>query len=67
MNANIIPSAVRRALPMYSNEIIFMLHGSVIASTITITDVLKAGRMVNGQYYVAYEGFISLAFILGSH
>ncbi|REG82173.1 ABC transporter permease [Marinomonas pollencensis] len=59
----ILPSATRRALPMYSNEIIFMLHGSVIASTITILDILKAGRMVNGQYYVAYEGFITAAVI----
>jgi arginine/ornithine transport system permease protein len=59
----VIPSAVRRALPMYSNEIIFMLHGSVIASTITIVDILKAGRIVNGQYYVAYEGFVSAAII----
>ncbi len=59
----ILPSALRRALPMYSNEIIFMLHGSVIASTITIVDILKAGRIVNGQYYVAYEGFISAAIL----
>lgn len=59
----ILPSSLRRALPMYSNEIIFMLHGSVIASTITIVDILKAGRIVNGQYYVAYEGFISAAIL----
>ncbi|MDX1737754.1 MAG: ABC transporter permease [Alphaproteobacteria bacterium] len=59
----ILPSSFRRALPMYSNEIIFMLHGSVIASTITIVDILKAGRIVNGQYYVAYEGFISAAIL----
>ncbi len=57
----ILPSALRRALPAYSNEVIFMLHGSVIASTITIIDILGAGRVVNGKYYVAYEGFISAA------
>jgi arginine/ornithine transport system permease protein len=27
----ILPSAFRRALPMYSNEIIFALHGTVVA------------------------------------
>lgn len=57
----ILPSALRRALPAYSNEVIFMLHGSVIASTITIIDILGAGRVINGKYYVAYEGFISAA------
>src|SRR3546814_1386766 len=27
----ILPSAFRRALPAYSNEVIFMLHGSALA------------------------------------
>ena len=59
----ILPSAFRRALPAYSNEVIFMLHGSVVASTVTIIDILGAGRVVNGKYYVAYEGFISAAIL----
>lgn len=59
----IIPSALRRALPAYSNEVIFMLHGSVIASTITVIDILGAGRVVNGRHYLAYEGFISAAIL----
>ena len=40
----ILPGALRRALPAYSNEVIFMLHGSAIASVITIIDILGAGR-----------------------
>lgn len=63
MRRIILPGALRRALPMYSNEVIFMLHGSVIASTITIIDILGAGRVVNAKYYVAYEGFISAAIL----
>ena len=35
----ILPSALRRALPAYSNEVIFMLHASSIASMVTITDI----------------------------
>ncbi|MEO1121217.1 MAG: ABC transporter permease subunit, partial [Pseudomonadota bacterium] len=58
-----LPSAFRRALPQYSNEIIFMLHGSVIASVITIQDILGVGRTVNAKYYVAYEGFITAALL----
>jgi arginine/ornithine transport system permease protein len=48
-------------LPAYSNEVIFMLHGSVVASTITIQDLLGVGRWLNGRYYLAYEGFITAA------
>ena len=57
----ILPSGFRRALPAYSNEVIFMIHGSVVASTVTIIDILGAGRILNGKYYLAYEGFIAAA------
>ncbi|RUM49962.1 MAG: amino acid ABC transporter permease [Marinomonas sp.] len=57
----VLPSAFRRVLPVYSNEVIFMLHSSVIASTITLVDILGAGRTLNAKYYLAYEGFISAA------
>ncbi len=57
----LIPSAMRRALPQYGNEVVFMLHSSVIASVITIQDILGAGRTVNAKYYVAYEGFLTAA------
>lgn len=55
----VVPSAFRRCLPMYGNEIIFMIHGSVVASTITIMDVLGAGRTLNARFYLAYEGFVA--------
>ena len=57
----VLPNAFRRALPAYSNEVIFMLHGSVVASTITLQDILGVGRWLNGRYYVAYEGFVAAA------
>ncbi|WP_301459324.1 ABC transporter permease [Pseudorhodobacter sp.] len=59
----ILPSAFRRAIPAYSNEVIFMLHGSVVASTITLQDILGVGRWLNGRYYLAYEGFITAALL----
>lgn len=58
-----LPSAMRRALPQYGNEVIFMLHGSAVASVITIQDILGAGRTLNAKYYVAYEGFLTAAFL----
>lgn len=57
----VLPSAFRRALPAYSNEVIFMLHSSAVASTITLQDILGVGRWLNGRYYLAYEGFVTAA------
>ncbi len=57
----ILPSAFRRALPSYSNEIIFMLHGSALASVITITDITGAARIVNSRFYSPYEAFLTAA------
>ena len=57
----LIPSALRKALPQYGNEVVFMLHGSALASVITLTDLLGAGRELNSKYYITYEGFITAA------
>ena len=57
----LLPSALRRALPQYGNEVVFMLHGSVVASVITIQDILGVGRTVNAKYYISYEGLLTAA------
>jgi arginine/ornithine transport system permease protein len=59
----LMPSAMRRALPQYGNEVVFMLHGSVVASIITIQDILGVGRTVNAKYYIAYEGILTAALL----
>lgn len=59
----ILPSALRRCLPMIGNESLFLLHGSAIASMLTVIDVLGAGRKLNAQYYLAYEGFLAATVI----
>jgi arginine/ornithine transport system permease protein len=63
MKRIILPSAFRRAIPAYSNEVIFMLHASAIASTVTIADLLNAGRMVYARYYAPFDGFIFAALV----
>lgn len=55
----ILPGAFRRALPAYGNEVIFMLHGSAVASVITIVDLLGAARIVNSRFYTPYEAFLT--------
>ncbi|MBP7000920.1 ABC transporter permease [Amaricoccus sp.] len=57
----LIPSAMRRALPQYGNEVVFMVHGTAVASVITIQDILGAGRTLNARFYLAYEGFLTAA------
>jgi histidine transport system permease protein len=50
----IIPSALRRALPMYSNEVILMLHATTLAFTATVPDILK---ITNDAYIATYAPF----------
>ena len=55
----IFPSAFRRALPAYGNEVIFMLHGSALAGVITIVDLFGAARIVNARNFVPFESYIT--------
>jgi arginine/ornithine transport system permease protein len=57
----VLPSALRRALPAYSNEAIFMLHGTSLASIVTLMDLTGAARQVNSSYYIPFEAFITAA------
>ena len=37
------------------------MHSTAVTSTITVIDILGAGRILNASYYLAYEGFITAA------
>ena len=53
----ILPSALRRALPAYSNEVILMLHATSLAFTATVPDILKIARDVNAATYQSFHAF----------
>jgi len=53
----ILPSALRRALPLYSNEVILMLHATTVAFTATVPDILKVARDANSATYRSFESF----------
>jgi histidine transport system permease protein len=53
----IIPAALRRALPAYSNEVILMLHSTSLAFTATVPDILKVARDANSATYASFESF----------
>lgn len=53
----IVPSALRRALPLYSNEVILMLHATTVAFTATVPDILKIARDANSATYMSFQAF----------
>jgi histidine transport system permease protein/arginine/ornithine transport system permease protein len=54
----VLPGALRRAIPAYSNEVILMLQGSAIASAITLVDITGAARNVYSRSFAPFEAFI---------
>ena len=47
----LLPYALRRAVPAYSNEVILVFKGTSLASTITIMDLMGYAQRINGQTY----------------
>ncbi|MCW7553808.1 arginine ABC transporter permease ArtM [Endozoicomonas gorgoniicola] len=47
----ILPHAVRRALPAYGNEMILIMKGSSLASTITLMDLMGYASRLNARTY----------------
>ena len=57
----VVPRAFRLALPAYGNEIILMLKGSALASTITLLDLTGVARVIVARTYAPYELFLMAA------
>ncbi|MGM9491868.1 ABC transporter permease [Ideonella sp. YS5] len=55
----VLPSAFRRSLPAYGNEVVLMLHATSLASVVTLYDLTGAAREVNSRYYMPFEAFIT--------
>ncbi|QIM64756.1 arginine ABC transporter permease ArtM [Frederiksenia canicola] len=49
----LVPYALKRALPSYSNEIILVFKGTSLASIITIMDIMGYARQLYGTEYDA--------------
>ena len=59
----ILPSALRRALPAYSNEVILMLHATSLAFTATVPDILKVARDANAATYLTFAAYGTAAIL----
>jgi arginine/ornithine transport system permease protein len=53
----LLPSALRRALPQYSNEVVGMMHATAIASTVTLVDVTRVARDLYANHLLPVEAF----------
>lgn len=61
MRRILLPSALRRAIPAYSNEAIMMLQGTSLASIVTLLDLTGAAREMNSRTYLPFEAFVTAA------
>ena len=57
----LLPSALRRVLPQYSNEVLMMMQTTSLASIVTLVDITGAARTVSARYYLPFEAFITAA------
>ncbi len=65
------PRALRSAIPAYSNEVIFVLHATSLASAVTVKDIMAIARDASAATYKSFEAFgtaaaiyLSLSFVL---
>ncbi len=59
MRRIVLPAALRRALPAYGNEAIFMLHGTSLAMLVTIADVTGVAKRIYATHYIPFEAYIT--------
>lgn len=55
----VLPRAIRIGLPAYSNEVILMLKGSALASTITLLELTGMARTIIAKTYMPVEIFLT--------
>jgi arginine/ornithine transport system permease protein len=56
----LLPSALRRSLPAYSNEVILMLQATSVASVVpSLIDITGAAGSIYSTYYLPFEAYIT--------
>jgi arginine/ornithine transport system permease protein len=55
----VLPAALRRALPAYGNEAIFMLHGTSLAMLVTIADLTGVAKRIYAVHYIPFEAYLT--------
>jgi arginine/ornithine transport system permease protein len=64
MRRIVLPSALRRSLPAYSNEVVQMLHTTSLASAVpAMLDLTAAASRIYSDYYLPFEAYVFAALI----
>ncbi|HVJ33630.1 MAG TPA: ABC transporter permease [Terriglobia bacterium] len=58
-----LPVAFRIVLPAYTNEVIFILQSSSLASIVTVLDLTGIARTIIARTFATYEFFITIGLI----
>ncbi|CUA85551.1 amino acid ABC transporter membrane protein 2, PAAT family (TC 3.A.1.3.-) [Gulbenkiania indica] len=61
MRRIVVPSALRRALPAYSNEVVMMMQSTSVAGLVTLADLTGVARRVFSDSYLPFEPFLTAA------
>jgi arginine/ornithine transport system permease protein len=60
----VLPSAMRRSLPAYSNEVVMMLQSTSLASAVpSMLDITAAASRIYSDYYLPFEAYLAAAAI----
>jgi arginine/ornithine transport system permease protein len=60
----VLPSAMRRTLPAYSNEVVMMLHSTSLASAVpAMLDLTAAASRIYSDFYLPFEAYLFAAAI----
>lgn len=63
MRKIIIPQTYRRLIPPLGNEFINLIKDTALASTITVTDLLRTAQVYSGALYKPFEMYVTAAVI----
>lgn len=61
MRKIIIPQTYRRLIPPLGNEFISLIKDTALASTITVTDLLRTAQVYSGSLYKPFEMYVTAA------
>ena len=59
----ILPRAFRLMLPAYSNDVVFTLQATSLASVVTLLDLTGVARIMVAKYFAPYEFYLTIGVI----
>ena len=63
MRRIILPQAFRTAFPSLSNSFIAMIKSTSMASTITVSEMIRQTQIINGRVYQSLALYLEVGFI----